>query len=392
MACSELKSVDAMIDRPLVVFADDWGRHPSSCQHIIRHLLPQTHVYWVNTIGTRSPKLNLATMRRGFEKAGQWFRPTMPSSTLPAGLTVLNPKMWPWYGSSFGRALNKKLLRRQLDKLIRSLPASPLVITTISLVADLIDELAADRWIYYCVDDFSAWPGLEQGVLREMEQNLVRRADVVIAVSEMLQAKLASMGRSAHLLTHGVDVKHWSEVADGPPLPQLRGLEPPLIVFWGVIDRRMDVAMLRRLAGDLATGTIVLAGPECEPDPALFTIRRVVRVGSLPFEQLPYLARTAAVLVMPYTDAPVTRAIQPLKLKEYLATGRPVVVRDLPANRPWADCLDLVTGADQFSQAVRLRIAEGLPTSQRAARSRLNSESWQEKARAFVSLLLAPQG
>jgi hypothetical protein len=59
---------------PLLVFSDDWGRHPSSCQHLISHLLPTRQVVWVNTIGTRPPRLDLATVKRGFEKLRQWVR------------------------------------------------------------------------------------------------------------------------------------------------------------------------------------------------------------------------------------------------------------------------------------------------------------------------------
>src|SRR5205814_357991 len=115
----------------------------------------------------------------------------------------------------------------------------------------------------------------------------------------------------------------------------------PLVVFWGVIDRRMDVALVRRLAADLPQATIVLVGPEADPDPGLAAVPRVVRTGPVPLEELPAVARAAAVLIMPYADLPVTRAMQPLKLKEYLATGKPAVVTDLPAVRPWADCMDL---------------------------------------------------
>jgi hypothetical protein len=70
-------------------------------------------------------------------------------------------------------------------------------------------------------------------------------------------------------------------------------------------------------------------------------------------------------------------------LKEYLATGKPVVVRDLPATREWADCLDLADTAETFVQAVRRRLTKGLPEAQEAARARLASESWAEKARTF---------
>src|SRR5262249_37323525 len=98
---------------------------------------------------------------------------------------------------------------------------------------------------------------------------------------------------------------------------------------------------------------------------------------------LPHLAREAAVLIMPYADLPVTRAMQPLKLKEYLATGRPAVVRDLPANQEWDDCLDLAATPQSFSDAVRRRLGTGLPEEQRRARARLATETWAKKACLF---------
>lgn len=100
-------------------------------------------------------------------------------------------------------------------------------------------------------------------------------------------------------------------------------------------------------------------------------------------DRLPALAAAASVLVMPYIDAPVTRAMQPLKLKEYLATGRPCVVRDLGATRVWADALDLAATPGEFAAAVLLRLAGDTPLSQLDARRRLASESWAAKARQF---------
>lgn len=86
---------------------------------------------------------------------------------------------------------------------------------------------------------------------------------------------------------------------------------------------------------------------------------------------------------MPYVDAPVTRAIQPLKLKEYLATGKPAVVRDLPSTRLWADAADLAAGPQAFTAAVNARVTTGLPAGQLAARQRLQDEGWDAKADEF---------
>jgi glycosyltransferase involved in cell wall biosynthesis len=374
----------------MLVFADDWGRHPSSCQHLVLQLLGRYRVDWINTVGTRAPRLDLATLRRGAEKLRDWARPARGQGPLDGPLRVANPRMWPWFRSSFDRRLNRALLRSQLASLAESDSGPSVVVTTIPLVADLVGLLPARRWVYYCVDDFGAWPGLDSGPLRAMERRLVDRADVAIAASEVLRDRLRALGRDAHLLTHGIDPDHWRPRPDPRPLPTLDGLPRPLIVFWGVVDRRMDLAFLARLSDDLEGGTILLVGPESDPDPALAAIPRVALHPPLPYERLPDLAREASVLIMPYADLPVTRAMQPLKLKEYLATGRPAVARDLPATRPWADCLELADSPAAFSAAVRLRAATGLPDDQRQARRRLEGESWAAKASAFERLALAP--
>jgi glycosyltransferase involved in cell wall biosynthesis len=348
-------------------------------------------VQWVNTIGTRKPCFNLATLRRGAEKLRHWFSAPRASDSLPTNPRVLNPLMWPSLGSSFSRWLNRGLLARQLGARLKELPVPPIAVTTLPVVADLIGLLPVRRWVYYCVDDFSEWPGLDGETLRRMEEDLVRKADSLIAVSSTLQEKLTRMGRDAHLLTHGVDLDYWRKPSVGASLPSLAQLERPLVIFWGVVDRRMDTDFVRELDGAMTGGTIVLAGPHADPDPALTALPRVVHLGALPFAQLSNLAREAAVLIMPYADLPVTRAMQPLKLKEYLATGKPVVVRDLPATREWADCLDLADTPASFAQAVLTRIEKQLPEEQRAARESLSGETWAEKARWFERWALGPQ-
>lgn len=372
---------------PLLVFADDWGRHPSSCQHLVRQLLPKHPTLWVNTIGTRTPRLDRATLKRAAGKFHQWSRrgTHVHDEPLPPGLTICNPRMWPWLTRKIDRRLNRSLLLRQLGPKIAALADPPIAITTLPIVADLMGRLSVAKWVYYCVDDFGEWPGLDRRTMSLMEETVVAKADIIVAASENLQARLKNMDRDSHLLTHGVDVDFWN--ASQQALSGLAQLERPLIAFWGVIDRRMDTAFIQNLAEYLTQGTIVLTGPEQEPDPVMAHLPRIYKTGALPFASLPALAREAAVLIMPYADQPVTRAMQPLKLKEYLATGRPVVVRDLPANRDWADALDLVSTPEQFVQAVKLRLETGLPPEHRLARARLVQESWQSKAQRLDELL-----
>lgn len=402
----------------LLVFSDDWGRHPSSCQHLVRQLLDQYSVLWVNTIGTRAPRLDLATASRVLEKVKQWTglerqKDADPDPALAhfrrqheefshSSLQVVNPRMWPWFSGPFDRALNRKLLAKQLIPLIEKLPQPVCALTTLPITADLPGVLPVDRWLYYCVDDFSQWPGLDQATLRRMDVEMVARADSLVAVSENLQQMIAAEGRSSALLTHGVDVEFWKGATGSgqkhQALPHL--LPSGAIVFWGVIDRRMDVRSVEWLARDLATEDhrtgaeprkIVLIGPQQDPDPGLLQLPNVMTIPPQPMEQLPKIAAEASVLIMPYADLPVTRAMQPLKLKEYLATGKPVVVNQLPSTKAWSKSLDTAGSPQEFSALVRMRMREGISAEQQADRLRLADESWAAKAKRLNQILCSPR-
>lgn len=376
-------------DARLVVFSDDWGRHPSSCQHIIRALSARYRVDWVNTVGTRRPRFRLADLARGVEKLIQWMRrPRSGAGSSSVGIdaslgviTVHAPIHWPGFGTTLERAINRQLLLRSLHKVLQRAPPPRAIITTLPITADLARATAELNWIYYCVDDLAAWPGLDAEPLRRMEAEQLPFMRRIVAASESLCADLHRRGFKAELLTHGVDLAPWRAIA---PRHRTNG-EPPVALFWGLADRRLDTGICNAIADRVR---LRIVGPRDDVDPALRDHPNIEWVEAVPHERLPLEATRADVLVMPYADLPVTRSMQPLKLLEYLATDLPVVVTPLPANRSWSDALDLAATPDAFVAAVVERIALGLPESQRRARARVANESWQAKAVEFERLCL----
>ncbi len=385
-----MASAPAESPPPLIFFADDWGRHPSSSQHLTRHLLGKYEVHWINTIGTRTPAFNWSTLSRGWEKLRQWSRPPVADEGLPPHLHVMNPRMWPWFSRQRDRSFNRYLLTKQLQERVASFSRPPIVVAAVPIAAVLLDQIPVDRWVYYCVDDFSTWLGLDGRALRELEEELVSRADAIVAVSDALVEKMQGLGRESHLLTHGVELAHWEAVEQAAPLSGLAELPRPLVGFWGLVDRKIDLAFVERLAESMQEGSILMVGPRQDPDPALLRHPRLHWRDAVDYQELPRVAAAVDVLVMPYADIPANRASQPLKLKEYLATGRPVVVRDLPANCAWEDCLDLAHDAEEFARRVLQRLESGLPAEQKVARERLRDEDWAAKAEQFEHMALAP--
>ncbi|MCE9592157.1 MAG: glycosyltransferase [Planctomycetes bacterium] len=377
----------------LVVFSDDWGRHPSSCQHLISQFLPRYPVLWVNTIGTRRPGFSLEDMGKVARKLREWTRPPVTGENLPDNLTVISPRMFPGFRSRWQRRFNARRISRAVNDVLGVRASGTLhnerriAITTVPVTADLIGfpgALDVDMWVYYCVDDFSVWPGLDASVMRDMERYQVSAVDRVVAVSDALVDRAAALGRRATLLTHGIDIDHWTRTPDAALPDWTRGLPRPIFLFWGLIDRRLETIWCRTLGN--GEGTLVLVGPTQNPDPTLATVKNIVMPGQVPYETLPALAKWADVLVMPYADLPVTRAMQPLKLKEYLATGKPTVVRRLPSTKPWSEACDVAETTDQFVEMARRRAAEGTPASQIEARRCLADETWEAKARQFEAM------
>ncbi len=374
--------------RQLVVFSDDWGRHPSSSQHLVRCLLDRVPTLWVNTIGMRAPGVSLDDLGKIAGKLKQWASPRREDNALPTNLRVISPRMWPGFRSGWQRRFNAGRIARDANRALGD--GGGTMMTTLPITADLVGRLNVDRWVYYCVDDFSVWPGLDGDVMREMEAQLIENVDEVVAVSPHLVDRLGKMGKGAALLTHGIDLDLWSPQPADPAQVESEIAELPLpdwwprdsngiLLFWGLIDRRLDVGWCEALTQIDAT-MLVLVGPTQYPDPALNRLTNLLMPGPVEMERLPQLAAAADVLVMPYQDLPVTRAMQPLKFKEYLATGRPVVARNLPATEPWQEAADLVESPEALISAVNERMGKPLPASQIEARKRLAQESWQRKA------------
>ncbi|MEM6550943.1 MAG: hypothetical protein AAF750_02215, partial [Planctomycetota bacterium] len=340
--------------------------------------------------------------------------------------------MYPGFRRGWQRRLNAWAMRRAVESAVSSGPDVERVgLTTLPITADLVGLVSGmDRWVYYCVDDFSVWPGVDHAVMERMEPELVRKVDAVVCVSEVLRGRVERMlnhegtkdtkrgeverqdaktprRQGVELLTHGVDINFFDHrqrvLKDGKTLATGEAIEAcqylsrdvlPLegdelkAVFWGLLDERLDLDWVEQLNHELEGG-VYLVGPGTIvlPRTAAFL------ASSIPFHLLPGLAQLSDVLVMPYRDVPVTRAMQPLKLLEYLATYKPVVVRDLPATRAWGDCCDVVSTAEDFVRVCRERAEGGLPEAQRAARERrLAGESWSEKARVLHRVLRGEAG
>ncbi len=371
--------------RDFIVFSDDWGRHPSSCQHLFRRLLGANRVIWVNTIGTRSPTLSRADLARAAGKIRAWTSPAPRGGEGPPGpapAAVLEPFMTPFDAWRIGRRWNTALLVRALRRecAARRLDR-PILVTTIPNAAGVVGALEEALAVYYCVDDFSEWPGAHRGAMRTMERELLAKADLVIATSDALFEDKSRVHPLVRLVRHGVDWDAFHEGRGRVP-PELAALPRPRVGITGLLDARIDVALVDALAAAVPEASFALLGPRQIPPGPLDARPNVRFLPAVPYDDVPAVLHALDAALIPYVENALTERINPLKLRESMASGTPVVSTPLPEAARYADVVEIARGPVAFEAALRRALAEGRTRAgERAARVR--GEGWDARAEEF---------
>lgn len=374
----------------IIVLSDDWGRHPFSCQHILKRFLKYNRVLWINTVGYRQVNLNIYDIKRSFEKIHNWLCPvnsTNIDNEIHNNLRVINPVCLPFGHFSAVRAFNVASISRAVLKEAKDWNFfNPLLITTLPTSSDLIGRLGEKFTVYYCVDDFTLWPGADGELMRKLENKLLACVDLVVATSEKLSRTRKNGRRQTKLLTHGVDVDHFKSVGMVEPAPEVRDLQVPVVGYYGLVDERCDLSLLTKLARTMEDVTFLIIGAwrvDPGPLPQMSNVRIIRKVA---YDDLPSYLAPVSVLILPYRVNELAQSINPLKLKEYLATGLPVVASPLPEIVKLNRFLSVASGTEQFGSALCRALKLGRTHSDELE-SFLFGQGWDRKAEEFSDMI-----
>lgn len=377
---------DSIENISFVVFSDDWGEHPSSCQHLFRHISRKYPVIWVNTVGMRNPTLTWTDLAKAWKKVVRMCGGAQRQGRTDSDIRVYQPMMLPFSRSRIVRKFNQLSVAFALRKELRNNEGSDLVVvTTVPNASDLLDGLPARLVVYYCVDDFAEWPNINRAAVQRMERELISKAHVFIATSDKLYQKFAALKKPAFLLSHGVDLEMFSSGVASEH-PALRNIPAPRVGYFGLFDERSDQRLLADLASRLGDLSFVIAGPVVVDVSRLKRLQNVFFTGPVDYSDLPALVKGIDVLLIPYLRNRLSEAMSPLKLKEYLATGKPIVSTPLPEIEKFGDLVDIGSSAEELEAGIRRCLSR--PAMQRLEKVKvlLQGEDWQAKAGQFVKI------
>ena len=364
----------------------DWWYHNRGHFDIqmMREFSARFPVVYVNSIGMRVPSLKEGTVLLA--------RVARKLRSLQRGLTrirdnffVLSPLLLP---GRIGRGVSDPLLSIQIRGAARRAGiGSPLVWAALPTCADLIPRLAPMGVVYQRTDRYEEYPGVDAASISEFDQRLKKDADLTIYCSSHLLDEEAGQCRQALFVDHGVDFAAFEKAGKEPfPEPEdMRGIPRPRVGFVGGIDRHtFDVDLFKRVAGELSEVRFVLVG-SCQLPPGWCALPNVALLGQIPYEQVAAYMAACDVLIMPWNQNRWIEACNPVKLKEYLAVGRPVVTTPFPELGRYEGATHIAERAESFARAIREALAA--PEPPEFLRERVRNETWTSKADSVLAQL-----
>ncbi len=369
----------------IIYFGNDWfAENKTSSHHIAERFAQRNKILYVECPGLRMPKGNTRDFRKIFKKI--WKCISKPEQ-IGKQFWVYTLFQIPLHRFTFIRAFNEKLILFTLKRAMRQLGfTKPLLWFHIPHLYMVPGKIPAKGIVYYCIDNYSALPDVNKKAVQFMDDEMTRLADMVFAVSEPVYNSKKILARELLLSPHGVDFTHFNQVAMSTlAIPaDIANISGPIIGFWGLIENRIDLDLVAYLAKRQPEWSLVLIGYVENKDNPCTGLENVYFLGQKKFSELPGYAKAFDVAMLPYRMDEFFYNCNPLKLREYLATGKPVVSLRNPEVEKYQDIVSIADDYADFAEKIAgcllndsIELAEHRVT-------RMRAESWDQRVEEIM--------
>jgi glycosyltransferase involved in cell wall biosynthesis len=376
----------ATFDGVICFGGEDWWYHNRGHfdMQMMRELSRHVPVLYINSIGMRVPRVGEGTMfvRRVVRKLRSVRRGYV---SVRANFSVITPVAGP---GALGRRVTRAMLPRQVRGAARKLGIKrPLIWVACPPGADYVDALDPVGVVYQRTDRYESFQGVDPDEIKGYDNVLKRRAALTIYCSRSLKNDEASTSTQALFIDHGVDYERFAAAGRGnkPEPADLATIGRPRVGFVGGIDSHtFDPPLLTGLAQRMPDVQFVLVGA-CSLPEGWCDEANVHLLGQRAYEDVPSYMAACDVLIMPWNDSTWIKACNPVKLKEYLAVGRPVVSSPFDELEHYNEYIEVADNIDDFAHATRHAIEA--PGDADSRRQRVEHQTWSAKAEHLLQSL-----
>lgn len=370
-----------------IFFAEDWERHPSTAQFIAQELLKTHRILWVESLGLRRPHLSIEDFSRIIKKITQ---ATKKPHSFTEGLSVVTPLVLPYHSASCIRRLNNLLLKKLIRNVIHKQSFKDYALVVACPAAEgMVGELGEVTSVYYCADEYSVFPGMDKDLVKKLENRIFEKVDQVITTSQNLRNKKSKQHPCVHFLPHGVQFEHFARCQDSQlEIPhEIQSIPRPIIGYHGLIQDLIDFPLIEALASAHPDWSFVFLGDIIFDIKELPKLPNIYYIGRKSFHDLPSYIKGFDVGLIPYRIETRTICANPVKLREYLASGKPVISTPLPEVFPYKEVVCIAETAEEFEKSIKQAIETDDPLKIKKRMNLVAAEDWGAIARKFELLV-----
>lgn len=372
--------------RDIIFFNDDWGRFPSTLQHVAKVLMEnENRIFWIGSLGLRRPKINIADFKRAFQKISGILNKSNSQRTSTERIPIIiQPFVIPLHDFKIVKKINSYFITKAVKEVLAKHNAvKPILITASPVTDEVIGKLGESCSFYYCVDDYSSMEGAFKCILHS-EQKIIAKVDGVFAVSNVLMDTRRHKTET-HFAPQGVNVNHFKKTS--LLNEKVSSFKKPVIGFFGLITEWIDVDLILACVQKYPDYTFVLIGKTTRDLSAFLDYKNFVYLGPVDYKVLPSYASVFDVGLIPFEVNPVTVASNPLKLLEYFSLGIPVVTTNLPETKIFADLAYISNNGDEFIKMIKLAVEENSGEKNKARIDKAKEYSWEAIAEKVFNLV-----
>ena len=369
-----------MRDQNIVCFAKDWTEDPTSNNHVMRLLARDNKVLWLNSIATRTPSLGSSSDMQKIKRKVKSFVEG-PKEVTP-GLSVFTPLVLPFPHSPVAVMANRQILRGTVALNRKRLGMGRFQLWSfIPTAVEYFGHLGEALRVYYCTDEWSQFSYVDSARIVAMERRLMEMADIVFCTSRTLLETKKPYNAETHLASHGVDFAHFSTALASSTViaPEIANLKGPVLGFFGLVHDWIDLELIGYLAEKKPEWNIVMIGKVSVDNSRWQHLSNIHWLGRKSYESLPSYCKGFSVGLIPFALNELTRNVNPIKLREYLSAGVPVVSTNLPEVALCSDWCDVGHSKEQFLQLCEKAIADDSPEARRKRADLMRAEDWDAK-------------
>lgn len=373
---------------------DWWYHHPHSKNHLMRRFARAGNkLIFVNSIS-----MGLASVRskdllpRIKRKLGSYAK---LARTTEEGITVVSPAVVPFFGTAVAAAANRRLLTAQISNLAKRRGLSkPILWIAIPTAIEVVGHLNESLVIYHVSDKYEAntmdHAATDPAFIKRLHEKAIDAADIIFYSSRKLLAEATRGRERSYLLEQAVDFDHWSKtsLADLQVAEEIQKIPRPRLGYFGATESWLvDQELIQLAARKRPDWNWIFIGNksrglDIESLPNVHFLPRV------PYQDLPSYAAGFDVCVLPWdVNVTFTSYGSAIKVREYLASGKPVVIAPLPEYELMGDVLRIARSRDQFLELVDEALNEKGTELARARQNAVRNGTWDARAEWVSDLI-----